>query len=174
MSYFIVCLGRSRSKKYQKRFSNRYKNDPYDSHGEDEGCPHCDKHGHGHSGGKHADCCPRYVDESQTIEGAGDDNENLDKAQNGAPPKQRKIQPLRLPGQEPLSDDDITIGDGDSQFSAEDDFHARMDHSYQHRPQSTASYIARTRAQSARGMELSTLYFFVEDHIGFFSFSLTI
>ena len=92
----------------QRRAQGRHKNQPtkvnryrrsnvdYDSHGEtDEECPHCGKHSGIPSDGKHADCCPRYVDASLSMKDhISDDEDYLGKKTHGMSPQKRRIDPL--------------------------------------------------------------------------------
>ena len=152
----MIFKGQSKGSKqnYKKlSFHNQYRKsyDPYDSHGEDEECPHCDKHSGGHVSGKHSDCCPRYIDTTQPTERI-DDEFDLDMSQNGAPPKRRHIQPLHFLGQVSIGRDGLELDhygtESDEDLPLLEDETSRiLDENQSGAGDST---VARTRAQSSR------------------------
>ena len=58
--------------------------------------------------GKHADCCPRYVDNSLGIERIGSDEENdFELSRIGSSPRRRTIQPLPFVAEETSHEGDL-------------------------------------------------------------------
>lgn len=72
--------------------------------------------------GKHADCCPRYVDNSLGIERIGSDEENdFELSRIGSSPRRRTIQPLPYPGAGgEMSIEQSQLGDELSAFAGDE------------------------------------------------------